>query len=131
MTVTFEEQRTETEKLYDEAVLARVKAGIAFCEATYGPGWVDKIDMETLCLSDGSRCVLGQLEGPRRHYYTDALGKKRWFLRGGYFEACNKYFGGGDGNDMGFCVDGEEWKELQECWEDMLTPKVSHNGAQL
>lgn len=55
------ELRTDEEKETDAVVLARVKRGIALLEAKHGPGWVDHIDADTLMMSSGSRCVLGQL----------------------------------------------------------------------
>lgn len=36
------------------------------------PGWADQIDLDTLQMADGCRCVLGQIGG--REFNLDALG---------------------------------------------------------
>ncbi len=46
-------------------VEVRVKQGMAALDAKYGPGWVDRIDVDTLLLDSACRCVLGQLH--RQH----------------------------------------------------------------
>lgn len=40
----------------------RVERGMAWLDA-HVPGWLDRIDMETLDIGDCDRCVLGQLFG--------------------------------------------------------------------
>lgn len=41
-------------------ILLRVKAGIAFLNSIY-PGWVKKIKLKNLDLSDKNTCVIGEL----------------------------------------------------------------------
>ena len=48
----------------------RVAQGVALLDRV-APGWVDRINVDTLDVSHGGRCVLGQLYG----LYTDGLGK--------------------------------------------------------
>jgi hypothetical protein len=121
MELTYGEQRTEEEKLYDEVVLARVKRGIAFCEKHYGPDWMDRIDIEELDLRSGASCILGQLE-------AHAEGE-------GYFNAVRRHWVDQRGPTRnGFCtptirndndaVDEVAWDALQQCWVDALTPRV-------
>jgi hypothetical protein len=63
MGVTFEERRTEEEKQADAILKERVLAGMALLEESYGPDWVEHIDLEKLHMADMNRCVLGQLYG--------------------------------------------------------------------
>jgi len=42
--------------------MREVKAGAAFLDVRV-PGWVNRIDLDTLDLARGNSCVLGQLEG--------------------------------------------------------------------
>ncbi len=91
------ERRTEPEKAYDAEVLERV-------------GWVDKIDLETLNLSHGSRCVLGQVYG-------------------GYDDGVHELAIEGQARLYGFYTwsqpgSPQEWRALQRCWRDVLTPVV-------
>lgn len=48
----------------------RVAQGVALLDRV-APGWVDRINVDTLDVSHGGRCVLGQLYG----LYTDGQGK--------------------------------------------------------
>lgn len=61
--LTYGEMRTVEQKVYDEEVMERVKAGMALLERKYGPEWIDKIDLETLNIADITQCVLGQVYG--------------------------------------------------------------------
>lgn len=113
------QERTEEQKLYDAEVLARVKRGLEFLERTHGPGWEDKIDMEKFDLTEGDACVLGQVFGTRDHE--------------GFHWATNQYRDelGAWGSDHGFSTtikedvtEDDPWSALQQCWEDVLTPRI-------
>lgn len=116
-TITYE--RTEGQIEVDEEILARVKRGIALLEEQYGPGWVDKIDMNALSLSNGSRCILGQVYGN----YGVGYGKM------GLYALSDRV---GHGFSIGDCknwhpeVKETTWAELQKTWKHVLTPMVSH-----
>ncbi len=116
MTTTYGELRTEKEKLYDAEVLARVKAGIKWLEETVGPSWVDKIDIGTLSLTHGSRCVLGQVFSAEGN--LEEIDGYDWAI--GMFpdELVNS------GEAHGFYTEDGYWSALQACWEDVLTPMV-------
>lgn len=113
------ELRTPIDKLVDEIVLERVKAGMAVLEAEHGPDWVDKIDLRELDLKDGHRCVLGQVYGDYS-YAVESLHEK--YL--------GKYGSSDDwGVAHGFTINHGGWGELQETWEDVLRPMISRNGG--
>lgn len=44
------------------------------------PGWHDELDLRTLCMSSGTRCVLGQLYGDYDHGLTALYGSRRHVL---------------------------------------------------
>jgi len=46
----------------------RVSAGARWLDEVE-PGWAERIDLDDFCLSDGRRCILGQLYGR----YSDGL----------------------------------------------------------
>lgn len=56
-------ERSPAQVAYDEAILERVKLGMALMEEKHGAEWVDHIDLKTLNLASGSACVLGQIYG--------------------------------------------------------------------
>lgn len=60
-------EETETEFI-DEDVKLCVKRGAAWLDET-DPEWVQKIKLETLRMSDGGQCILGQTYG----HYISAL----------------------------------------------------------
>lgn len=102
MTVTFEEARTEEEKRLDAEVKERVQRGIDLLREKYGRDWVDKIDMETFDISNGSVCVLGQVYG-------------------GYMRGCNMLGISDSNSTYGFTInklDVVRWEELQTEWMD-------------
>lgn len=115
MTQTYEERRSTAQKTYDEEVKARVQAGINFLYKEYGAGWVDKIDMRTLELSDGASCILGQV-------FDEKTEEEDGFFDDGYVWASDNFFGGESGSEFGFCtINGaESWGPLQEAWEEEL-----------
>lgn len=63
MSTTYEEARTPEQVALDREVLNRVLKGIEILKEEYGDDWVDKINLDTLRLSSGISCVLGQLNG--------------------------------------------------------------------
>lgn len=108
---TFGEERTEEQKLYDAAVLERVKRGIALLEREHGPEWIEKINLATLALDSGSHCVLGQI-------YDDAS------QHDGYYYALTRKVlpGVNDHNDheFGFYAVDDDWEPLQAAWENEI-----------
>lgn len=105
------EARSDREKETDARALERVQLGIALLEAKYGVDWVEHIDTSTLVMSDGERCVLGQL------YHVNAadtgrdgfeVGIDELGLEGDY--EAQKY--GFDRDDLG----GVEYRDLQDAW---------------
>lgn len=51
-------------KFYTEQEIHdRVTEGVAFLHATYGGGWVHKVNLDTLDIGDSSVCLGAQLEG--------------------------------------------------------------------
>ncbi len=125
MTTTYGEMRTETEKVVDAEILARVKNGIRWLEENVGPDWVDKIDPSKLMLERGDSCILGQVFKDECDEYSDG------------YEYATDLFPEleGFGVDQGFCVHGsgyetkirpeDSWVKLQEAWESVLIPLVS------
>jgi len=135
---TYEEKRTEIEVELDKVILDRVKRGLKWLEETHGPGWEDKIDMETLDLQNGDKCVLGQLyseeaksRGGDGYMYG---GRMLWDERLGLHPSQDPLI------HFGFCAprlgscscgcgakvnDGYTWDRLQRAWEYVLEPRVS------
>lgn len=101
--LTFEEQRSRAEKIEDEEVKARVLRGLRQLRDIHGESWVEKIDCQTLELSDSSACVLGQVYGD----YDDGLDA----LGLGYEEAPLYGF------DHDAIVD---YDELDEAWQAVI-----------
>lgn len=129
MAQTYDEMRTPQQRDYDELVMERVKAGIALLEREHGPDWVDKIDLKSLDLKEGSACVLGQV-------YADAaseLDEDGYAWGNGYEYATlsGKVEGLCDENDadFGFYTDDDEWEPLQRAWEAALTPLVKRRES--
>ncbi len=116
------EQRTALQVEIDAAVLERVQRGFALLEEQYGPGWQEKIDLSILDLSDGERCVLGQV-------YDDQAGEWENGYEIGLAELglCGED-GDGEGVEYGFSSAGEEegfvrastWLELTVAWRAVL-----------
>lgn len=111
------ERRSEAEKLYDAAVLARVKRGIALLEREHGANWVEHVDLDVLDLSHGARCVLGQVFADEARESGDATGYD-WAAEGVFWRA------GESAASCGFFDDDGKYGDLQACWEDLLTPAV-------
>jgi hypothetical protein len=113
MSVTFGERRSQLEKDYDAAVLRRVKAGIELLEREIGPEWVERIELETLCLSDSSTCVLGQVYGDFNYGLQELWEDTDHDLT--LIEAMHR----------GFYEPSEDYGELQEIWMAVLEPHVT------
>jgi len=106
MTTTYDEIRTAEQVEHDAEVKARVEQGMALLQVKFGEDWVEHINCETLDLSDGAECVLGQLydsydEG------TDVLGLDQW-------GAANHGF------DVAPVPDGITHDDLQAAWEEVI-----------
>lgn len=112
---TYGEMRTRAERIRDEAVKTGVLAGIKFLQAHYGDEWVERIDCEALDLSNGSRCILGQLEGE----YDDGISMLApdW----------------ADGNEWaashGFYDYDDSYGHLDEAWHAVLCDKEAIPGG--
>lgn len=109
---TYGQERSLAEKEIDATILARVQRGLKWLEQTWGPGWEEKIDLETLNLVGVETCVIGQLYGS----YVDAINY-------GVLSNC-------EACALGFTLDTlESWrtqgKQLQVAWEDALRPRVT------
>lgn len=61
--LTYSEMRTRAERLRDEKIKKQVLKGLKTLQKKHGDDWVEKIDCETLDLSEGAQCVLGQVYG--------------------------------------------------------------------
>lgn len=109
---TYGEMRTRAERIYDEVLKIRILAGLEALQAEFGDEWVEKIDCETLDLSSGSECVLGQTCGGYMEgvVMLNKEGKynAQWASSHG-FTALN-----------GGC---ESWWELDESWHAILCDK--------
>lgn len=118
MSITYEEQRTETQKRIDAEVLERVKTGLAWLEETHGPGWEDKIDLDTLDLRDANHCVIGQVYGSFYEIFPSSLDDDEPV-------GLDAYALGFD-LEKGIHMDGGRgWTLLQEAWEYVLRPRVT------
>lgn len=82
----------------------RVRKGIAFLDATYGPEWRGRINWDTLDMWSGLECVLGQLEG------TYSAGVKKLNLTG---EEAYRY---------GFIL-GSTIPSITRMWRRMAMPR--------
>lgn len=112
--LTFEEQRTPAEKTYDRTVKESVQRGLALLEERHGPDWVDYIDLGSLELSCGARCVLGQVYGDFEHGLDEI----------GVVDGDSGFYGFIPPNGIvPDCV--SRWELLQEEWERVLKPRVS------
>ena len=115
--VTYGEARTEGQKLYDAAVMERVKKGMALLEREYGPDWVDHIDLSELRLWSGGSCVLGQLYGS----WDDQIDE--FWPDDAYRESAEHGFS--IGHEISGVRRQEAWNTLQTAWEEALTPVVT------
>jgi hypothetical protein len=60
---TYDELRTNAEKIADAAVKKRVLQGLELLHVKYGDDWIDHIDPTTLDMANSRFCVLGQVYG--------------------------------------------------------------------
>jgi hypothetical protein len=108
---TYDEVRSDAEKIADAALKTRVIRGIELLQKKYGDGWIEKIDLKTLDLGDGDRCVLGQLYGEyERGLETLAI---KTFLDGAMYA-----FDIDDLLDYEF--DADEYDALDDAWRLVL-----------
>lgn len=134
MPITYEQERTQREIEIDAAVLARVKKGLEWLEETHGPGWEDKIDLKTLDLSKGERCVLGQVYEIEADLFehTDGYWYAREALMKGSDVVINETDPYGDigAAHLGFNTYEEDdlYDPLQKAWEYVLEPRVGREA---
>lgn len=137
MSMTYEQERTEGQRIVDAEVKENVLRGLAWLEKTHGPGWEDKIDLATLDLRYGQNCVLGQVYG-RDDGFFDEDGKS---YISGYHYAGEKFFKLGAGDDCdelyyhGFTLPRDSelscdaaWRDLTDEWRNVLTPRVQERS---
>ena len=88
-----------------DTVEEAVSFGVAVLDE-HAPGWADSVDADTLYMSDGDRCVLGQLFGGYE-YGCDRLGL--------YDDTPTR---------CGFNVTGQKpWQPLQDEWKRIITER--------
>lgn len=121
MGITYEQERTKEQRAYDDIVLENVKRGLAWLEKTHGPGWEDKIDLETLDISLGSYCVCGQVFRAQGESINDS--GFSWVLDN-YPEISENVAKHGFGTNASGDSQGS-MRALKACWKDVLTPRVS------
>lgn len=79
----------------------RIEAGVAFLDQRF-PGWAERIDMETLDMTDPENCILGQL-APTNY--------------------CIFVYGEGvDAHNLGF--DGPHMAKAQRLWEAEILKRL-------
>jgi len=54
-------------------IKSRVAAGVAFLDDE-APGWRDKVDPDTLDMSDTSNCIIGQISDDGWSYFMESYG---------------------------------------------------------
>ena len=95
-----------------------VRRGMAWLDANY-PGWVGRIDLDNLVLSDCYKCVIGQLAGSYGFVFGRGPGLR------GYREAIANGFGLDDsvtrqvGTDREFWQLTDEWKRQIQARRDV------------
>ena len=93
-----------------DTVEEAVSFGVALLDE-WAPGWAGSIDVDTLYMSDGERCVLGQLFGGY-DYGCDRLG---------LYEDMPARFG--------FNVDGQKpWQPVEDEWRRIITERQTETG---
>lgn len=60
---TYGEMRTRAERIADGNLKERIIDGLEFLQVQYGKSFAEQINCDTLDLSEGYHCVLGQLGG--------------------------------------------------------------------
>lgn len=100
-----------TKRTYDPK--PAVKRGVSYLEKRE-PGWCERIQLETLRLSSGRFCVLGQLCGS----YDDGLNafalSDDTAVRLGFMLPQVAYYWEDES------VDRDAWRELTEAWKDEI-----------
>lgn len=117
---SYAQLRTPQQEAIDADCLARVKKGIALLEQQHGPNWADHIDLNTLDLASGFRCVLGQVYGTFGDGITQLWGTdpEHWpskdeVAEHGFYEHTVSY------------EDTDRYKPLDAAWKHALTPHVT------
>lgn len=100
-----------------EETMLRVKRGVEWLDANY-PGWESKVIINTLDMSNGCRCILGQL----------FQSKVRNDWQSGFCYALDyNYINFREAKWFGFDAPPGTWDELQAAWEKVL---VERQGKQ-
>ena len=92
------------------SITQRVATGAAQLDVMV-PNWETKINLETLVISDGSRCILAQLFG---HY---GQGKRELRING--YEAGQLGF-----NAMGSFIDVFQYRKLTKEWKRIIQARL-------
>lgn len=124
-------ERSEEQIEVDKIVLDRIKAGIAWLDEFVGPDWVDRVDLNTLSLHVGDRCVCGQVfakdaekentkESPDGPYFDDGFDLAQEIIGP---DKCVEF--GFDGTSepslYPYRSGGTQWTELQAGWEEEIS----------
>jgi hypothetical protein len=89
----------------------RVAAGAAWLDE-HRPGWVDRIDLNTLDLGDGCYCILGQTDG----YFWDVPEVTSLYNYADVFAELGLFAAGGIEGDA-------EYSALTEAWRRLITAR--------
>lgn len=102
--ITYGNMRTPLEKEIDARIVQNVERGLARLRDEFGDGWVERIDPARLDLSDGSRCVLGQVYG-------------------GYMSGLYELnLGDAEAREFGFQADSRQaYKDLDSIWKPVIS----------
>lgn len=110
---TYGEMRTRAERVYDSEVRDAVLAGLTVLQDKFGDGWEREINCDTLDMSEGAHCVLGQIYGD-------------------YDEGVEQMLDGDYDNDWtvdhGFNTNGD-FQNLDEAWHAVLCDKEAIPGG--
>lgn len=125
-TLTYEQARSNAERIADAVVKARVLRGLAVLREKLGPEFADMIDPDELLMDSPNQCALGQLY--EHHVLTDEQRERLYFVGycggapdvavPGYFKALVIINGHVEHNpeEYGFDADSEDYDELTAAW---------------
>jgi hypothetical protein len=106
----------------NEQALAAARRGADFLDRELGPNWEDRIDVATLDLSSGCRCVVGQIYRGQGSGYEPS-----------YFAGC-RALGMSDfaAAHCGFVADFPkvDWPDLNEAWLHVLAERAAARQAE-
>jgi hypothetical protein len=109
---TYDEVRSDAEKIADAALKTRVIRGIELLQKKHGDGWIE-IDLKTLDLRDGDRCVLGQLYGDYEQGLEALAPRECAFLNGTRYAF--------DITDLlDYECEDQEYDDLDDAWRLVL-----------